>query len=672
MNFRIPAKYNLYSTNTYIFSATLYKQLCFAWSLTEIRRVVKTPEFREEYDKNNKLFGERVADDIGKILGVTYVVDNGTNLDICGDGPKIFIKIRSIATIYFDPCDLFYIPDGIKHKSKLYKRLDDILQWLNCYTYKSPEKRLTLETISINPCPILDKRFMFIENTYNLSINVWQKHQKEFLKLRIGAIHKGTELSLHFQKETNSFFLITNKDKYFQDYFTCKNFEKGCHYSFCRKTVLHQHEKNCHSPEERVPKIKQKVLGPSKYLMNKAINFGLISKYPKNENFIFFDVECVLPKIVICTKKTTVVCSHKLVSIAANSFINNEHTQRFWVVKDSSVDSEIDIVRQFLEFCYSERDRTTKCVEVEQAVDKIYQMTKHLNNDFFDSDELFELKLLLEPFTDLPVFGYNNCKYDNNVIFSHIVKVLDKTNFLTKEVNLLKKGNQYFSIKFHNLHFKDLMNFTCPISLDKYLKTWTSNFKKLVYPYEFFECIEDIRSCIHFPSKATFYSTLKGAVDEDLFNECKSKYEHHHALPTTDIDHWPNFESYLRYYNLSDVHPASCGLITQFKTYQENFGLSPMQSLGLPSFAKAAMFKLYDPTCPSIFTFPAKSDATAMFRKNVIGGLCNVYARHVTTTDETANYAARYNNNGTNMKDGYNFNHAFFRRTLEKYIVFRP
>ena len=71
-----------------------------------------------------------------------------------------------------------------------------------------------------------------------------------------------------------------------------------------------------------------------------------------------------------------------------------------------------------------------------------------------------------------------------------------------------------------------------------------------------------------------------------------------------------------------------------------------MQSFGLPSFAKKAMFKLYNTTCANIFSFPANSDATKVFREQIIGGLCNVYKRHVTLSDEPAAYAAKYNKNG--------------------------
>ena len=79
---------------------------------------------------------------------------------------------------------------------------------------------------------------------------------------------------------------------------------------------------------------------------------------------------------------------------------------------------------------------------------------------------------------------------------------------------------------------------------------------------------------------------------------------------------------------------------------ETNFHVSPMQMFGLPSFAQEAMFKLYDRNCPSIFTFPKNSDATKVFREQVIGGLCNVYKRHCTLLDEEAAPKARYNVDG--------------------------
>ena len=181
------------------------------------------------------------------------------------------------------------------------------------------------------------------------------------------------------------------------------------------------------------------------------------------------------------------------------------------------------------------------------------------------------------------------------------------------------------------------------MSLDRYLKTWTSDCIKLVYPYEKYESIDQIRAETEFPPIDDFRSILKPEVDEEVYINCKNEFERRMSLPSGHEEKWTSFEDYLKYYNLSDVKPASLALIKQFDTYLDNFGVYPNQFLGLPSFAKHAMFKMYDENCASIFTFPPNSDATKVFREGIIGGLTNVYKRHVTLDQtEEAAHAAKF------------------------------
>ena len=93
--------------------------------------------------------------------------------------------------------------------------------------------------------------------------------------------------------------------------------------------------------------------------------------------------------------------------------------------------------------------------------------------------------------------------------------------------------------------------------------------------------------------------------------------------------------------------PAAKALINQFKILKQHFHVEPMVCFGLPSFAQFAMFRMYKYTSPSIFTFPQPyAHLVKLFRNNTHGGLVNVYQRHVTTVDEEAAYAAKYNKSG--------------------------
>lgn len=351
------------------------------------------------------------------------------------------------------------------------------------------------------------------------------------------------------------------------------------------------------------------------------------------------------------------------------SFINGEHKDVVWTVRDSSEEAQVELVDQFISFCQQEADRMIVDQEIISAIEHL----KTLNQNpppGFDKNDIFKLKNHLETMTTVSVYGFNSSRYDLAIIFDFIVRVLDRPGFNRKSVSLLKKGTAYFSCSFGSLHFKDLLNFTCPMSLDRYLQTWTSDSFKLCYPYEKFASIEDIRSQIDFPDIDDFKSILKGDVNAEVYESCRLNYNQRLTLPEGHPDKWYNFEDYLKFYNLSDVKPASLALIKQFDTYLENFGSYPNHFLGLPSFAKYSMFKLYDETCPNIFTFPQCSDATQVFREGIVGGLTNVYKRHVTLDeDEEATTAAKYSKRGKKWRkiEFYDINSMYPTTFKEKF-----
>ena len=269
----------------------------------------------------------------------------------------------------------------------------------------------------------------------------------------------------------------------------------------------------------------------------------------------------------------------------------------------------------------------------------------------FDKEDIFHIRNHLMNQLKVSTYGYNSSRYDLTIIFDLMMKVADEMGVKREDISILKKGTSYFSCTIGRLHFKDLLNFTANMSLDRYLKTWTSDAVKMVYPYERYSSIEEIRCQKEFPEISEFRTELKPDVDEVVYNQCKSEYERRLSLASGDPEKWENFEDYLKFYNMSDVKPASLALIKQFETYLENFGSYPNQFLGLPSFAKHVMFSLYDESCPSLFTFPANSDATTLFREGIIGGITNVYKRHVTLDEsEDAAHAAKYSKRGNKWK----------------------
>ena len=92
------------------------------------------------------------------------------------------------------------------------------------------------------------------------------------------------------------------------------------------------------------------------------------------------------------------------------------------------------------------------------------------------------------------------------------------------EVSPIKKGTCYFTIRLTKwfdgrkqvIVFKDLLNFTCPMSMDQYLQTWNGFKSKLIWPYAKYTGIEEIMADQEFPKIEDFFNDLKQVIFETL------------------------------------------------------------------------------------------------------------------------------------------------------------
>ena len=64
------------------------------------------------------------------------------------------------------------------------------------------------------------------------------------------------------------------------------------------------------------------------------------------------------------------------------------------------------------------------------------------------------------------------------------------------------------------VQFRDVLDFTAPTNLDKYLKTWNASEVKSIFPYSYFKSIEALEQTTEFPSKEAFFNELKQVILE--------------------------------------------------------------------------------------------------------------------------------------------------------------
>ena len=108
----------------------------------------------------------------------------------------------------------------------------------------------------------------------------------------------------------------------------------------------------------------------------------------------------------------------------------------------------------------------------------------------------------------------NSGRFDVKVILPDIYMYCTNNDI---DIVPIKKGTCYFTLKLTKsledrnqvIMFKDIMNFTSPMSMDDYLQTWNGFKSKLIWPYAKFNSIEEIRSELEFPEIDAFFNDLK-------------------------------------------------------------------------------------------------------------------------------------------------------------------
>ena len=212
---------------------------------------------------------------------------------------------------------------------------------------------------------------------------------------------------------------------------------------------------------------------------------------------------------------------------------------------------------------------------------------KLLASEKMEQSRLSGLLRKLKQYLKTDVYGFNSSKFDLPVLMPYLFPLL-KDEFGGK-LNVIKKGVKYFLIETDLCAFKDVLNYTPPIKLSKYLKQNGVKEEKGIWPYSLYNSVAELKSAKEFPPYEKFYSELHQTnipielYEENLkiFNDLKCKN------PSYCMRDW------LERYNTLDVTPLAHAIDNSFKKFQKVFGMDPACSLSLPGFAQDCLFSLY-------------------------------------------------------------------------------
>ena len=294
-----------------IIVAYLLREKLGEWSPQKIKREIYRDRLKDyELEECYFLLEQRFTsiDDFCKDKNFTFFIKTGDVLQVFSEGPSIFLD-QTKARIYFEIFNLYAIPRGIKNFSTTVNEILSSLEISSRYYRKEDweAEEMNFEILSE------------LEEWFCIKFEVWSREfctkQRRTLyhQYYTGDIAYLRKCYLHFQKETKTFLLVDDVPTYFEKLFECQT--EGCFFTFKTKKVLEDHEKLCGLTEVKVI---QEELGPSGKLIEKAEKAKLIPKCGYNRNFIFFDIESVLPSSNTKTQKTDVLSTHQLVSIAVN------------------------------------------------------------------------------------------------------------------------------------------------------------------------------------------------------------------------------------------------------------------------------------------------------------------------------------------------------------------
>ena len=234
---------------------------------------------------------------------------------------------------------------------------------------------------------------------------------------------------------------------------------------------------------------------------------------------------------------------------------------------------------------------------VKTLVDKSHKTLKNFDEEIVDNDEILnivnKIKIL-----------FTEDRYKND-------SIKDLKNDYPDEINDLEES---------------LLDYMGENDL-KILKTgipdkWKFLTKKLAYPYEFFNCIEDYQKPVHNLKKEDFFSNLK--------NKCPDDEEIEQTKEIIKIFDIKNGEELTEIYLKSDVLLLTCVVEKFIKVSVNEFKINPLYCVSLSGYTWECGLKY---TGINLQTLQDK-DLILTLENNIRGGISSVMGDRYVKSDE--------------------------------------
>ena len=260
----------------------------------------------------------------------------------------------------------------------------------------------------------------------------------------------------------------------------------------------------------------------------------------RQKYFVTWNIESLEQKPAI-HEESIVEALQNVVSISVSS--NLPVDDQYFVRRSSEPEAATELIKNFIDHLFKLEEIFQELIptEISEAIAKLNEMIISTN---FSKTQLREKSILtyLKQFYTLPCYGFNSAKYDIPCIIGLIFNYC-KVNDC--ELDTIKRGTTYMALTLSRklddrkscFTFRDVLNYTAPCRLTKYLKQWGAELQKSIFPYSYYSSIEELEAAVDFPPHDAFYSDLtQSNVDISEYESSKSEFYRRRELPENHVD----------------------------------------------------------------------------------------------------------------------------------------
>ena len=234
----------------------------------------------------------------------------------------------------------------------------------------------------------------------------------------------------------------------------------------------------------------------------------------------------------------------------------------------------------------------------------------------------------------IPFIFHNFSNYDCHIFFK---KLVDRKNDKVKFDIIPKTNEEYISVTYGCIRFIDSYRFLSS-GLDSLVKNldeddfkilkkefpdkWQYLNKKLAYPYEYFNSIDDYKKPVHNLENKDFFSKLK--------NKCPDDKEIDRTREIIKKFNIKNGEELIQLYFKSDVILLADVFEKFIKISVEEYGINPVYCVSLPGYTWQCGMKYTDINLQTL----QDKDMILLLENNIRGGISSVMGDRYIKSDK--------------------------------------